>query len=67
MTATDQDTMVCGCFSHYLCVESQAIFLHALRAIGGPEPPPPRSFQKVIIHCNKQGRKSLSLPKSKKH
>eukprot|EP00978_Attheya_sp_CCMP212_P039332 scaffold203531_cov53-Attheya_sp.AAC.1 len=22
MTATDQDTMVCGCFSRYLCVES---------------------------------------------
>eukprot|EP00978_Attheya_sp_CCMP212_P004375 scaffold9520_cov45-Attheya_sp.AAC.4 len=47
MTATDQDTMVCGCFSRYLCVESMIFCLHALRAIGGPEPPPPRTIQNV--------------------
>jgi hypothetical protein len=51
MTAMDQDTMVCGFVSRYLCVESSPsnkcfsgffIFLHALCAIEGSEPSAPR-------------------------
>eukprot|EP00978_Attheya_sp_CCMP212_P027295 scaffold91416_cov57-Attheya_sp.AAC.1 len=54
MIATDQDTMVCSCFSRYLCVESM-IFLHALRAIGGSEPPPPCTSYQVPVWTSGPG------------